>query len=119
MEKFEAYLGAFDGSPGWAEVEPLFDDAFHPDLVVVTADGELDKDQWKAMAEGLAERGAVVSDFEVKSEDAGSAYYKVTISVEGEEPMHLTAKAALEDGRLLRVEPVDPAAYSDLVDHSR
>ena len=45
--------------------------------------------------------------------------YLFTVSVEGDDPMHLTAKGTLEDGRLLRVEPVDPAAYSDLVDHSR
>ena len=119
MEKFEKYLGAFDGSRGWDEIEPLFDDLFHPDVVVVTADGELGKEEWKAMAKRLADRNAVASDLEITSEDAESAFYKVTISVEGDEPMHLTARGTFEDGRLLRVEPVDPGAYSDLVDRSR
>ena len=52
MEKFSTYLAAFDGTSEWADIEPLFDDLFHQDLVVTTADGEMNREQWAGMAKG-------------------------------------------------------------------
>ena len=118
MEKFERYLAAFDGSTDWRTIAPLFDDAFHDDAVFVTADAELDKVQWAAMAKGLREKGSVISDFEVTEGEGDSIYYKVTVTPAGGHPMHLAARGTLKDGQLLRVEPVDPAAYSEMVQRS-
>lgn len=119
MERFETYLEAFDGTRGWAEIRPLFDDAFHPDAVFVTADGEMNKEQWAEMAKGLADRGAVASDFEITGGEGDTIYYKVTITAGDDEPLHLAATGTLEDGRLIRVEPMDPAAYSTMIERSR
>lgn len=119
MEKFAKYLAAYDGTRKWPEIQPLFDDLFHPDCVYVTADGELTKEQWAEMAKGLAAKGATASDFEVTGEDADTFYYKLTLSLGEDEPLHLTAKGTLKDGQIVRVEPVDPAAYSAMVQRSR
>jgi len=119
MEKFEKYLAAFDGTNEWAAIWPLFDDLFHSELVVVTADGEMDKEQWASMAKGLAERRATVSGFEVTGEDGGSLYYRLTINVGDDEPLQMQAKGTVKDGQLVRVEPVDPEAYSEMVERSR
>jgi hypothetical protein len=119
MEKFAKYLAAYDGTREWTEIQPLFADAFHPDCVFVTADGDMGKEQWEDMAKGLAAKGATAKDFEVTKEDGDERYYNVTITVPGAEPLYLTSKGTVRDGRLVRVEPVDPAAYSTMVERSR
>ena len=117
-DKFETYLGAFDGTNDWSAISPLFDAVFHPDAVFVTADGELNKAQWAEMARNLASKGATASDFEVTGEEADSFYYTVTINV-GDEPMHMTAKGTVRDGQLALVEPIDPSVYSAMVDRAK
>jgi len=118
MEKFANYLAAFDGTGEWTQIRPLFDDLFHRDCVVVTADGELNKEQWAEMAKGLVENRATVSGFEVTGEEDDALYYKLTVHVGEDDPLHMTAKGTVKDGQLVRVEPVDPAAYSRLVERS-
>ena len=119
MEKFEKYLAAFDGAADWSQIEPLFDDLFHPDLLVLTADGEMDRTQWAEMAKGLADRGATVSGFEVTDEADDTILYRLTIHVGDDDPMHLQARGTVVRGQLARVEPMDPDAYSEMVDRSR
>jgi hypothetical protein len=118
MEKFAKYLATVDGTKTWAEVGPAFDEAFHPDAVIVTADAEFDKEQWADMAKGLVEKGAVAADFRVTGQEGNSYYYEVTVTV-ADEAMHMIAKGTLEDGRLVRVEPVDPDLYTALVERSK
>jgi hypothetical protein len=119
MEKFAKYLAAYDGKAEWSQVEPLFDDLFHPGCVFITAEGKLDKNQWAEMAKGLTAKGARASNFEVTGKEGDSFYYKITITVSDEEPLHLTAKGTVKDGQIIRVEPVDAAVYSKMVERSR
>ena len=119
MEKFAAYLAAVDGTNDWATIKPLYDDAFDDDCVWITADGEHDKASWSVMVQGLVELGAVASDFEVTHQEGDVAYYQLSVTIPGEEPMNTKAKCTLKDGRLLRVEPVDPEQYSHLVETSK
>ena len=119
MEKFKKYLDAFDGTAAWSEVRPLFDETFHPNCVFVTAAGEMNRAQWAEMAKGLAAKGATATDFEVTGAEGDAFYYKVTITVGEDAPMHLTAKGHLKDGQIIRVAPVDPAAYATMVERSR
>ena len=42
----------------------------------------------------------------------------LTLRVGEAEPLHLTAKGTIKDGQIMRVEPVDPAAYSTMVERS-
>lgn len=118
-DKFETYLAAYDGTNDWDAIGPLFDALFHPEAVFVTADGELNKAQWAEMARNLTAKGATVSDFELTGEEADSFYYRVTINMGDDEPMHLTAKGTVREGQLALVEPIDPGAYSAMVDRSK
>ena len=119
MEKFAKYLAAYDGTAEWSRVEPLFDDLFHPDCVFITAEGKLDRSQWAEMSKGLTAKGARASNFEVTGEEGDSFYYKITITMSDEEPLHLTAKGTVKDGQIIRVEPVDANVYSKMVERSR
>lgn len=116
MEKFATYLAAVDGTNDWATVKPLYDDAFDADCVFVTADGEHDKASWSVMVQGLLERRAVASDFEITHQDGDLVYYQLTVTVPGEEPLHTKARGTLKDGRLVRVEPLEPEQYSTMVE---
>ena len=119
MDKVTRYFTALEGARDWAAVQPLFDDAFHPDCVIVTADGEYDKERWAEMAASLVGKGATVSGFEVTGTEGDSISYKLTITVGEDAPLHMAAKGTLRDGRLVRVEPVDPTVYSTIVERSR
>ena len=118
MEKFQRYIEAYDGSTDWDSVAELFDDAFADDCMFVTAEGEMDKVQWAEMAKGLRAKGAVASDFEVTDAADDAIYYKLTVTPTGGGPMHLAAKGIVREGRLVRVEPMDPTAYSAMVERS-
>ena len=112
------YLAAVDGSNDWATVQPLFDDAFDAGCVFVTADGEYDKAAWMERVRALVEKGAVASGFEILRQEGDSATYKLTLTVGGDR-LSMSAVATLGDGRIARVEPIDPAVYSEMIDRSR
>lgn len=118
MEKFKRYLDAYDGSAGWDEIRPLFDDLFHDDLVVVTADREMNKEQWAEMAQGLVARHATSSDFEITAESDDTIEYRLTLEVGDDDPIHMQAKATIVDGQIARVEPANPDAYSEMIDRA-
>ena len=119
MEKFERYLAAIDGTARWDDVEGLFEDLFHPDLVVVTADGEMNRDQWAEMTRGLLARNARVTDIEITAGEDDTIHYQLTIDVGDDDPLQMRATGTIRDGRLARVEPLNPDAYSEMVDRSR
>lgn len=119
MEKVIEYFTALDGTRDWDEIGPLYDAAFHPDCVFVTADAELNKDEWAQMVQGLVEKGATISGFEVTGEEGDSFSYRFTMTVGDEEPLDTAAKGTLKEGRLVRVEPLDPAVYSAIVERSK
>ena len=119
MERFSKYMAAVDGANGWDTVGPLFYDAFDADCVVITADGEYDREGWAVMAKGLVDKGASVSGFEISREEGDRIYYRLSVDVPGAEALPLTATATLRDGRVLRVEPLDPSAYATLMERSR
>jgi len=119
MERFAKYMAAMDGTNDWSVIGPLYDDAIDPDCVFITADGEYDKAQWAETVRKLVDRGAIASGYEVTRAEGDTAYYEVTVAVAGEEPLHMAAKGTLREGRLVRVEPVDPAVYSSLVERSK
>lgn len=118
MESFAKYLAEFDGTAEWSEVRPLFDAVFHPDCTFVTAEGELNTQQWAEMAERLTERSAVVSEFAVTAEEDDSIYYSLVLAVGDDDPLKMTARGTIRDGQLIRVEPVDPDVYSTMVRRS-
>lgn len=118
MEKLARYLAAVDGSNDWATVQPLFDDAFDPGCVFVTADGEYDKAAWSERVKALIEKGAVASGFEILRQEGDSATYRLTLTVGGDR-LDMSAVGTLRDGRILRVEPVDPAVYSEMIERSK
>lgn len=87
--------------------------------MIVTADGELDKQQWAETVKGLTSRGAIASEYEVAGKEDDTFLYKVTIAVGDHEPLHLTSKATVKDGQIIRVEPSDPAEFTTLAGRSR
>ena len=79
----------------------------------------MDRDGWSAMAQGLVAKGARVASLETTDATGDTVAYRMTIEIPGADAMQLAARATLRDGRFVRVEPTDPAAYSELVEQSR
>ena len=114
-EKFRRDFEAFSSATDWSEVQPAFNDAFHPDLRVVTPEGELDKGQWEETVRGLPVKGVKTTDFEVAREEGDTVYYGMTLTFPNGEQLHPSSKVTIKDGQVVRVEPVDPETYSKLV----
>ena len=118
MEKFRRYFEAFSAATEWSEVQPAFNDVFHPDLRVVTPEGKLNKGQWEETVKGLLAKGVKATDSEVAKEEGDTVYYSMTLTFPEGEQLHPSSKVTIKDGQVVRVEPVDPAAYSRLVENS-
>ncbi len=88
----------------------MFDAAFDPAATSVTANGEVDLAHWKQMAQGLVERGTVISNLQMTTTDGETAI----LTAPGEALMQLAATAQLREGKVARVEPTDPSRYADL-----
>lgn len=91
---------------------------FHPDLRVVTPGGELDKGQWEETVKGLLVKGVKATDFDFAKEEGATVFYSMTLAFPEGEQLRPSSKITIKDGQVLRVEPVDPAAYSRLVEDS-
>jgi hypothetical protein len=115
MEKFRPYFEAFSTATDWSEVRPAFNDVFHPDLLVVTPDGELNKGQWEETVKGLLVNGVKATDFVVAKEEGDTVYYGMTLTFPDGEQLHPSSKVTIKDGQVIHLEPVDPAAYSKIV----
>ncbi len=113
QDKLTRYFDAMDGSHGWEDIAPLYDEVMHDDVVIVTADGDRTKEQWAETVRGLLAKGARVSDVEMTEPAGDEFHYKLTITV-GDTVMNPASKATIKDGRLARVEPVDPGVYSEI-----
>jgi hypothetical protein len=111
-------MNTVDGTRSWEEVEPFFEAAFHPDATFETADGTLNRSEWKEIARGLVERGAVISGFELRTTDGKTAAYRLTLAVGDDAPLELAATGRFVDDLVIHVAPADPASYSELVARS-
>lgn len=88
---------------------------FHPDLRVVTPEGELDKGQWEDTVKGLLVNGVKTTDFEITREEGDTVHIGMTLSFPNGEQLHPSSKVTVKDGQVVRVEPVDPETHSKLV----
>lgn len=115
QKNLAAYFAAFDGSKDWAKAETIYNDLFHPEGKLVTKDGEKTIEEWRAVAKGLVEGGAKASAYEDRAgETPDTFYYKVTLTLADGKVLSPASKATVKDGKLARVEPVDPATYSKI-----
>ena len=110
MDKLRTYFDAMNGTSDWSSVKPLFDDLFHDDLVVVTANGELDRDAWGNAVQGMLAAGTKVSDLTMHSHDDGTIHYYTTITETNGTVIKVSSTATLKDGKIVHVQPFDHAA---------
>lgn len=114
IQALQAYLEAINGHTTWSELEPLFDQAIHKDIVLVSAQGDLNFEQWKQAVRGLLRKGAKSSDFRYFSPDANTAFYRVTLTLRDGSVLRPVSKGWFEDGKLIRIEPVDSSVYEKI-----
>jgi len=110
-ENFRAYFEAFTGSASWEDLEPHFERVFHDDLSVKTANGELDREGWKESVKLLLAAGTTVKIDSIRF-DGQSLFYSAVITKADGTVMKPMSKAAVQDGKLVRVEPINKLEYT-------
>ena len=105
MEKLRRYLESFDGLSNWDVVGPLCEDAFHADLVYVTANGELTKDAFREVAKNILATGVKVSDVHIEETEPNRIEFGTTVTAADGTVTKTAATGTLAGGRVVRVQP--------------
>ena len=114
VESTKSYLEAFDGNATWDSIQPLFDEVMHPELKVVTADGILTRDEWEQAVRGMLARGMQASEIQIRADQDGTIFYQLAATMSDGTTLQPASKATAKDGKIIHIEPVDPAVYTDL-----
>jgi hypothetical protein len=61
----------------------------------------------------LIKKGIKTSNCEISKKEGDAFYYKVTLTI-GDKVMEPASKGMVKDGKLIRIEPVNPGIYSNL-----
>ena len=115
MRKFTAYLSLLCPDSEWnAGAEKVFDDLFHPDVVIVGKDSKFDFAAWKEWYKRSIQQNLQVDMIQLKFlDDHGehSILYTMHIHLDDGSILPHTARGFFQDGKLIRTEPVDPKIY--------
>ncbi len=114
-DDFKAYFATADGTATWDSMKPHFDWVFHDDLVVVTADGEIDRARWAAAVQKMLAAGDKISDADVHTHTDGAIHYTGTLTEGDGTVIKIDSTARIKDGKIVRIEPLDPATYSKMI----
>jgi hypothetical protein len=112
MKILQNYFDGINESSDWAALQPAFDAAFHPDLVILTSEGERNRQQWVEAVTALLAEGTKTSDFEVTGREGDTVFYRVTLTKQDGTKFQAFSKGFLKDGKFVRVEPVDSDAHA-------
>ena len=110
---FRNYFAAFTGSATWDDLKPHFDLVFHEDLIVKTANGEIDRDGWEMAVKGLLASGSKGKIDSIRF-DGETLFYAGTISLDDGSTMRPLSKGTVKDGKLILVEPMNPMEYTSI-----
>jgi len=112
MRKLTKYFCLLGGESKWdAQAEKIFDDLFHPEVIIVGDKKRFCFQEWKAWYKQAIEDGLVL-DMEkiVRTSDDSIVYTLLVHNHDGTVISH-TAKGIFKDGKLIRTEPSNPGIY--------
>mmetsp|Transcript_17693 Transcript_17693/g.33553 ORF Transcript_17693/g.33553 Transcript_17693/m.33553 type:complete len:152 (+) Transcript_17693:110-565(+) len=121
MRLMMKYFAAFDGTSTWAEIEPVVDATFHPDLQVhghetavggrgAAAPSVLELTEFKAKLQAFVEGGGWMELHKLKQQPLGIQYHltfhKPSAIHSNSKDMTFTTKSfgTFQDGKLIRVQ---------------
>ena len=115
MRKFTAYLSLLCPGSEWnAQAEQVFDDLFHPDVVIIGKDSKFDFDSWKDWYKRSIQQNLTVDMIQLKVIDRQgerSILYTMHIHQDDGSVLKHTARGIFKDEKLIRTEPADPKIY--------
>ena len=118
VEELKVYFRAFDGSGenAWENrVKPAVEKLYHPDLVVVTGEGEKGKAEMVNFVKNFALQGGKAQDMKfVVLGDENIRYSGSLIHGDGS-VSKIDSLGSYKDGMLIRVEPANPTVYSEMM----
>jgi len=117
MRLLTTYFAQFDGKTTWKEAHPFVERLFHPDLTGVTGKGEIHREDYEKSVKEFLENGGTVDMMKLEKVHEGIRYELVFHFPDGSTDRTRTL-GKFSDGRLIRVEPDDPAVYNKLLHQS-
>ena len=114
-KELKAYFSAFDGSKDWENrVKVNVEKLYHPDLVVVTADGEKDRKAMIDFVKQFTLDGGKAEDMSFDQIGDKLRYSGNLVHGDGT-VSKIDSMGSYKDGKLIRIEPVKPTVYSAMM----
>ena len=112
MRKLTKYFCLLCEDSKWdANAEKIFDDLFHPEVVIVGNQKKFNFDEWKAWYKQSIQDGLVLDMEKVVRTSSDSIVYTLLVHKHDGTVLSHTAKGIFQDGKLIKTEPADPAIY--------
>ena len=112
MRKLTRYFCLLSPESKWdAESERIFDDLFHPEVMIVGKNKSFNFQEWKAWYKRSIEDGLVLDMEKVVKTGPDSIVYTLLVHQENGTVLSHTAKGLFKGGKLIKTEPADPSIY--------
>ena len=112
MRKLTSYFCLLSPESKWDEnAERIFDDLFHPEVMIVGKNKSFNFQEWKDWYKRSIQDGLVLDMEKVVRVGPDSIVYTLLVHQENGTVLSHTAKGIFKDGKLIKTEPADPAIY--------
>jgi len=112
MRKLTKYFCLLCEDSQWnSEAELIFDDLFHPDVVIMGKQETFNFAQWKDWYRRSIQDGLVLDMEKVVRTGPNEIVYTLLVHLDNGQVLSHTAKGIFEDGKMIKTEPVNPEIY--------
>ena len=105
------YFAQFDGKTTWEEALHTIERLYHPELVVTTGKGNLNREEFKRLVQKHIESGASIELLKLEKVSDGIRYELIFHNPDGT-TLHTKTIGVFRDGQLYYVKPDDPGVYT-------
>eukprot|EP00566_Odontella_aurita_P029368 CAMPEP_0113586740 /NCGR_PEP_ID=MMETSP0015_2-20120614/34470_1 /TAXON_ID=2838 /ORGANISM="Odontella" /LENGTH=145 /DNA_ID=CAMNT_0000492221 /DNA_START=113 /DNA_END=550 /DNA_ORIENTATION=+ /assembly_acc=CAM_ASM_000160 len=117
MNRLATYFSYYDGHHTWEDLRPIVEDLAHPDLSVITGKGTLNRHDFLGYVERLIGSGSTIDVVQMISVPPDGIHHTIDVyERDGGTVRRLVSVCRFRDGRMIRVEPSNPADYNVVYD---
>ena len=112
MRKLTSYFCLLSPESQWnAEAERIFDELFHPDVMIVGKNRSFHFEEWKDWYKRSIQDGLVLDMEKVVRTSPDTIVYTLLVHQDNGTVLTHTAKGIFKEGKLIKTEPADPSIY--------
>ena len=114
MARLVHYFESFTGTVSWADMSSIYDDLFHSDVAVHTAEGVKTCAEWREVVHKLVDGGLTASVQRVEVVGTDTLRYTVKLTYADGKVVEPTSIATFKDGKYWKHATEDKAMYSKI-----